>query len=310
MRIVSYNVRYFGHGTRGVASTEGGMRKIAAAIAKLDPLPDAIMLQEVETSSLRSNALHWKSGARQIDVFSSILASELALKRHTLDAYQVHYFPAHVYGPKVRPMYTTGLATLVRQTLPVLTETFDKDVVRNALDGLPMYAGFEPGATDVQRGVNKCLEIARLWPSGSATLLVVSDGDTLTSPMSGYIPDSIADTIVIGVGDPVRSSIVGGHSSRQDTMSLKQLSARLGGIYHEGNVKHLPTEVLEGLTMLSPRAGEGLGSRELALVALVSGTSVLALATPLLLAFGRPRTYARARNQVATRAGAAEEATA
>lgn len=122
MRIVSYNVRYFGHGTRGVASTEGGMRKIAAAIAKLDPLPDAIMLQEVETSSLRSNALHWKSGARQIDVFSSILASELALKRHTLDAYQVHYFPAHVYGPKVRPMYTTGLATLVRQTLPVLTE--------------------------------------------------------------------------------------------------------------------------------------------------------------------------------------------
>jgi len=120
MRIVSYNVRYFGHGTRGVASTEGGMRKIAAAIAKLDPLPDAILLQEVETSSLRSNALHWTRGVRQIDVFSSILASELALKRHTLDAYEAHYFPAHVYGPKVQPMYTTGLATLVRQSIPVL----------------------------------------------------------------------------------------------------------------------------------------------------------------------------------------------
>jgi Ca-activated chloride channel family protein len=209
-------------------------------------------------------------------------------------------------------METTRISLVAFYTdaLPVLTETFDKDVVRNALDGLPMYAGFEPGATDVQKGVNKCLEIARLWPSGSATLLVVSDGDTLTSPMSGYIPDSIADTIVIGVGDPVRSSIVGGHSSRQDTMSLKQLSARLGGIYHEGNIKHLPTEVLEGLTMLSPRAGEGLGSRELALVALVTGTSVLALATPLLLAFGRPRSYAKARNQVAARAGAAEEVTA
>lgn len=120
MRILSYNVRYFGHGTRGVASTEGGMRRIAAAIAKLDPLPDAIMLQEVETSSLRSNALHWTRGVRQIDVFTSILASELALKRHTLDAYTAHYFPAHVYGLKVRPVYTTGLATLVRQSIPVV----------------------------------------------------------------------------------------------------------------------------------------------------------------------------------------------
>lgn len=121
MRIISYNVRYFGHGTRGVASTEGGMRRIAAAIAQLDPLPDVLMLQEVETRSLRSNALHWTKGASQVEVFSRILASELALKRHTLDAYHPLYFPAHVYGPRVKPMYTTGLATLVRQSLPIVT---------------------------------------------------------------------------------------------------------------------------------------------------------------------------------------------
>lgn len=121
MRILSYNVRYFGHGTRGVASTEGGMRRIAAAVASLDPLPDVLMLQEVETRSLRSNALHWTKGASQVDAFTRILASELALKRHTLDAYQSLYFPAHVYGPRVQPMYTTGLATLVRQSLPIVT---------------------------------------------------------------------------------------------------------------------------------------------------------------------------------------------
>lgn len=120
MRVVSYNVRYFGHGTRGVASTEAGMRKIAAAVAKLDPLPDAILLQEVETQSIRSNALHWTRGTPQVDVFAAILGSELALKRHTLDGYEAHYYPAHVYGPAVRPVYTTGLAILVRKSLRVI----------------------------------------------------------------------------------------------------------------------------------------------------------------------------------------------
>ncbi|HRG95562.1 MAG TPA: endonuclease/exonuclease/phosphatase family protein [Polyangiaceae bacterium] len=120
MRVVSYNVRYFGHGTRGIASTEGGMRRIAAAVARLDPLPDVLMLQEIETRSLRSNALHWGRGAPQIELFSSVLAAELALKRTTLDSYVPHYFPAHVYGLRASPVYTTGLAILVRKSLPVL----------------------------------------------------------------------------------------------------------------------------------------------------------------------------------------------
>lgn len=120
MRMVSYNVRYFGHGTRGIASTQGGMRRIAQAIVKLDPMPDVVMLQEVETTSIRSNALHWTGGVRQIDVFADILAAEILHQRHTRDAYTAHYFPAHVYGPKVKPVYTTGLATLVRQSVPVV----------------------------------------------------------------------------------------------------------------------------------------------------------------------------------------------
>ncbi len=120
MRIVSYNVRYFGHGTRGIASTEGGMRAIAGAVAKLDPLPDVLLLQEVETRSWRSNALHWgKRGEPQIDRFNRMLASDLALKRKTLEHYVAYYFPAHVYGIRQSPLYTTGLAILVRRGLRV-----------------------------------------------------------------------------------------------------------------------------------------------------------------------------------------------
>jgi len=57
LRVMTYNVRYFGHGTRGLASTHGGIVRIARALAALDPAPEIVCLQEVETSSLRSNIL-------------------------------------------------------------------------------------------------------------------------------------------------------------------------------------------------------------------------------------------------------------
>ena len=47
IRILSYNVRYFGHATRGLASTGAAMRRIAEAIAALEPSPGIVCLQEV-----------------------------------------------------------------------------------------------------------------------------------------------------------------------------------------------------------------------------------------------------------------------
>src|SRR5512133_721746 len=58
VRLVSYNVRYFGNALRGLASTPGIKRRIAAQVLALDPIPDVICLQEVETLSLRSTVAH------------------------------------------------------------------------------------------------------------------------------------------------------------------------------------------------------------------------------------------------------------
>jgi len=120
-RIVTYNVRYFGHATRGLASTKRAMHRIACAIAALDPLPDIVCLQEVETRSLRSNALH-PAGAdeeTQLDRFMQMLSAALTPSR-SRDAYEAHYFPAHVYGVGKRAnVYTTGLAILALRDLVV-----------------------------------------------------------------------------------------------------------------------------------------------------------------------------------------------
>ena len=190
-------------------------------------------------------------------------------------------------------MQTTRISLVAYYTdaLVILEDTFDKEVIRNALDGLPLYAGFKPGATDMRKGVQASLDLARKWPENSATLVIVGDGDNQNQIESSRIPNSIADTIVVGVGDPDRATIINGHSSRQDTLSLRQLAARLGGYYHQGNSRHLPSEVIDKLSMLSPTVTEKWTLREIALVCLISSCICLGMMNPILLAFGTPRQY-------------------
>jgi endonuclease/exonuclease/phosphatase family metal-dependent hydrolase len=111
LRILSYNVRYFGHATRGLASTKATMRRIAQAIASLDPLPAIVCLQEVETRSLRSTVAH-RGDETQLERFMQALSAALA-EENKSPSYEAHYFPAHAYRLSARThVYTTGLAVL------------------------------------------------------------------------------------------------------------------------------------------------------------------------------------------------------
>jgi endonuclease/exonuclease/phosphatase family metal-dependent hydrolase len=127
MRLVSYNVRYFGHGLKGLASTATSKRRIAGALASMGVapggLPDLVALQEVETRSLRSGVAH--RGAHpvetQLEAFLRHLGAEFA-HQGLKQPYQAWYFPAHVYSVGRVRLYTTGLAVLVNsQTLHVTT---------------------------------------------------------------------------------------------------------------------------------------------------------------------------------------------
>lgn len=118
IRLLTYNVRYFGHATRGLASTRPAMRRIAEAIAALDPLPQVVCLQEVETRSLRSNVAH-RHEETQLERFSAMLAEALAAAGRP-DRYEAHYFPAHAYRLSEKThVYTTGLAVLAHASLVV-----------------------------------------------------------------------------------------------------------------------------------------------------------------------------------------------
>jgi endonuclease/exonuclease/phosphatase family metal-dependent hydrolase len=121
LRIVSYNVRYFGHALRGLASTIGPKRRISAALLTLDPLPDVVCLQEVETISLRSRLAHKSAHDEetQLEAFMGRLEACFAAAEVECP-YEALYFRAHTYKLGATPLYTTGLAMLVnKKTLKI-----------------------------------------------------------------------------------------------------------------------------------------------------------------------------------------------
>lgn len=176
------------------------------------------------------------------------------------------------------------------KSIPVIEETFDMNVVRNLLVGLPLYAAFTAGPTKLSSGVNDALEHARPWKPGSTALLIISDGDSEEKTGIRAVPASIADVIVVGVGDPVRPTLIAGHRSVQETGSLKSLAARLKGVFHQGNSRHLPDDVIERMALTRPRVSDVMGLRDTALWCLAIGGSLLALMNPALQLLGRRRT--------------------
>jgi endonuclease/exonuclease/phosphatase family metal-dependent hydrolase len=113
IRIVSYNVRYFGHALKGLATTRTSIEGIAARLAALTPLPDVICLQEVETKSLRST-LAFRGAHTQLEAFMAAL--EAAFARLELEfPYEALHFRAHTYSFRSTTLYTTGLAVVVNR---------------------------------------------------------------------------------------------------------------------------------------------------------------------------------------------------
>ena len=167
---------------------------------------------------------------------------------------------------------------------PVVVDTFDLEVVKNALNDLPLDLAFDVGKTKLLEGVRAAAELAKPWQPDSATLVVVSDGDTIPDTGLPELPRSIQRTLVVGVGDPRAGRFIDGHQSRQDFSTLRQLAGRLRGEYFDANEKHLPSTLLAALSKSLPlRDTHERGRRELALAAVGLGGFILA-GLPLALA--------------------------
>ena len=173
--------------------------------------------------------------------------------------------------------YRTTVVATFTDAKPVVIDTSDMEVVRNILYDLPMHYAFKGGPTNIFAGLEEAARIARPWRPQSATLVLVSDGDTVPSTGMPKMPASIAHVLVVGVGDPSAGKFIDGHHSRQEMSALRHIAVRLGGAYHNGNEKHLPTDVIRQVTASAGQSVfQRLTRREYALIACGFGASLFA----------------------------------
>ncbi len=179
-------------------------------------------------------------------------------------------------------LHTTVVA-VYNGAKPVVQETRDLEVLHNLMEDLPMSYAFPSGKTKLLDGLTEAAKIAKNWPRNSATLMLISDGDSVPPAGMPAMPLSISGVLVIGVGDSGKGTFINGHNSRQDSAALRQIATRLGGAYHDANQKFVPTDTLKVLGTLSVDKASRLAAlRELAIAATGIGTFILSL-LPLLL---------------------------
>ena len=179
-------------------------------------------------------------------------------------------------------MHFTVIATYT-SAKPVVKESRDREVLLNILDDLPMHYAFESGKTRLFDGLEEAAVIAKEWRNNCATLVVISDGDTVPPTGMPHMPPSVGGVLVVGVGDPMKGSFIDGRQSRQDVSTLREIANRMGGEYHDGNIKHVPTATLRSLGSLKVGTEEEeLTIREYALIT-ISVSSFLVASLPFFL---------------------------
>jgi len=181
--------------------------------------------------------------------------------------------------------YRVSVVAVYNGAKPVVIDTADFEVVRNILGDLPMHYAFPSGKTKLFDGLEEAARIAAPWNPGSTTLIVISDGDTVPATGMPRMPASVRSVLVVGVGDSQVGKFIDGRQSRQEVSTLKQIAARLGGSFHNGNERHLASSLIAETTGLEDLGViERLTRREYALIAAGLGAALLAL-LPLLLHF-------------------------
>jgi len=183
--------------------------------------------------------------------------------------------------------YRTSVVAFYTAGKPVVEQTSDIEVVSNIIRDLPMHHAFISGKTDIFAGLKKAADVAHPWRPNSTLLVVLSDGDTIPPAGMPKMPASIGGVLVVGVGDQRSGSFINGRQSRQDASMLRQLAVRMSGKYHNGNVKHIPTDTIRELgAMGSKPKWEEWTEREYALLACMLSGTILGLLPLLLYYFG------------------------
>ena len=169
----------------------------------------------------------------------------------------------------------------------LLEDSKDHEVVRHIMERMPMWHAYKPGKTNLLSGISLASKMARPWNPGSTFVVVLTDGDTVPPTGMPKLPASVAEFIVVGLGNPNNGTFIDGHQSRQDVNTLRQVANRLRGVYHNGNQKHLTSQIVgRFVNSRLDDSSRAWTRREWSLAAAAAGSALFALLPLWLHYFG------------------------
>ena len=179
------------------------------------------------------------------------------------------------------------MACFYSDAMLLVKECADREVIWNFADNLPLHIAYRPGKTSLLKSLNTAAGYAKDLPRKSVTLLVLTDGDAVPDTGLQPMPSAVSDVLFVGVGNVARGTFLDGHLSRQDSASLSQVARRLGGHYHDGNLKNVPGEMLRHLTASDQRTDHfQVSLRTAAIITLALCAGLICLLPVLLESFG------------------------
>ena len=179
------------------------------------------------------------------------------------------------------------MACFYSDAMLLVRECADREVIWNFADNLPLHIAYRPGKTSLLKSLNTTAGYVKDFPRKSVTLLVLTDGDAVPDTGLQSMPSAVSDVLFVGVGNVARGTFLDGHLSRQDGASLSQVARRLGGHYHDGNLKNVPGELLRHLTASDQRTDHfQISLRTLAIITLALCMALICLLPLLLEHFG------------------------
>ena len=173
------------------------------------------------------------------------------------------------------------------RAVPIAQKVFDREIVRNALNDLPIEYALEPGKTDLGKAVNSALDLVRDYPRKSVTLVICTDGDTVETEDIHPLPSAVKKAFVLGVGNIRQGMLMDDHLSRQDPIVLGTLAEHLNGVYLDVSARHVPTSAIAYLCGDGGQAAaQHPDRRTVSLLALAIAALLYAAVLPVALEFG------------------------
>ncbi len=179
-----------------------------------------------------------------------------------------------------------GVIGFYTDSLPVVMEARDPELVRNVFNGLPLAYAMPLGETDLGQAINAALALVKDFPAGSTRILIFTDGDSVNIAPLASRPASVRDVTFLGLGNASKGTFIDGHLSRQEPDTLRRLATELKATYEDVNERHLSTAALGDLVKMALPPGRGLTLAQLAVLAMVAGAAILGLIPVALEGFG------------------------